>query len=40
MGLARRSTTRKALLEEALLERTKVGRALLHRVPVLGYVEA
>jgi hypothetical protein len=29
-----------ALLERTLLERIKVGRALLRRVPVLGYVEA
>jgi hypothetical protein len=29
-----------ALLEESLLERTEVGRALLCRVPVLGYAEA
>jgi hypothetical protein len=29
-----------ALLEEALLERTEAGRALLCRVPVLGYAEA
>jgi hypothetical protein len=28
------------MIEEALLERTEVGRALLRRVPVLGYAEA
>jgi hypothetical protein len=30
----------KTLLKEALLERTEVGRALLCRVPMLGYAEA
>jgi hypothetical protein len=30
----------RTLLEEALLERTEVGRALLRRVPMLGYAEA